>query len=47
MLSGGGCGLGEIVTIQLADGAMLTWTYVTDPEGNVIALQSRPTEHRD
>ena len=26
----------------LAAGARLTWVYVTDPEGNVLELQSRP-----
>jgi hypothetical protein len=24
------------------DGARLTWVYVSDPEGNVLELQSRP-----
>ena len=29
-----------IVTLQTADGRFVTWTYVTDPEGNIIELQS-------
>lgn len=36
----GGCSVGEIVTLQVAPGARVTWCYVTDPEGNVIELQS-------
>jgi SAM-dependent methyltransferase len=28
------------VTVTVADGAQVTWCYVTDPEGNVIELQS-------
>jgi predicted enzyme related to lactoylglutathione lyase len=36
----GGQAVGEIVTLQVATGAKVTWCYVTDPEGNVIELQS-------
>jgi hypothetical protein len=28
------------VTVTLQTGAQVTWCYVTDPEGNVIELQS-------
>ena len=31
---------GQIATMTNAAGARLTWVYVTDPEGNVIELQS-------
>jgi predicted enzyme related to lactoylglutathione lyase len=32
--------VGEIVTLQVATGARVTWCYVTDPEGNILELQS-------
>jgi catechol-2,3-dioxygenase len=28
------------VTLQTADGRLVTWCYLTDPEGNIIELQS-------
>jgi predicted enzyme related to lactoylglutathione lyase len=40
ILQGGGRTVGEIVTLQVATGARNTWCYVTDPEGNIIELQS-------
>ena len=40
VLDGGGKAVGEIVTVQIATGAKVTWCYVTDPEGNIIELQS-------
>jgi predicted enzyme related to lactoylglutathione lyase len=46
VLAAGGAPVGEIVTLTNAAGARLTWVYVTDPEGNVIELQSRPTPAR-
>jgi catechol 2,3-dioxygenase-like lactoylglutathione lyase family enzyme len=42
VLAAGGRPLGEVVTLTNAAGARLTWVYVTDPEGNVLELQSRP-----
>ncbi|MGH6624611.1 MAG: hypothetical protein ACREBN_11585 [Burkholderiaceae bacterium] len=36
----GGRPVGEVVTLTNAARAKLTWVYVTDPEGNVIELQS-------
>ena len=36
----GGRTVGEVVTLQVATGAQVTWCYVTDPEGNIIELQS-------
>jgi len=40
VLTAGGRSVGDVVTLTNAAGARLTWTYVTDPEGNVIELQS-------
>ena len=40
VLQAGGRAIGEIVTLQTATGARVTWCYVTDIEGNVIELQS-------
>lgn len=40
VLAAGGRPVGEIVTLQTATGARVTWCYVTDLEGNVIELQS-------
>jgi len=39
-LSHGGSAVGEIVTLATATDSRVTWCYVTDPEGNVIELQS-------
>lgn len=40
VLAAGGKNIGKVVTLQTADGANVTWCYVTDPEGNVIEFQS-------
>lgn len=40
VLQAGGRPVGEVVTLQVATGARVTWCYVTDPEGNVIELQA-------
>lgn len=40
VLQAGGRAVGEIVTLQIATGPKVTWCYVTDPEGNIIELQS-------
>lgn len=40
VLSRGGRAVGEVVTLQVATGARVTFCYVTDPEGNIIELQS-------
>jgi predicted enzyme related to lactoylglutathione lyase len=40
VLQAGGKAVGEIVTLQVATGAKVTWCYVTDLEGNIIELQS-------
>jgi predicted enzyme related to lactoylglutathione lyase len=40
VLQAGGKPVGEIVTLQVAVEAKVTWCYVTDLEGNIIELQS-------
>jgi catechol 2,3-dioxygenase-like lactoylglutathione lyase family enzyme len=40
VLREGGGSVGEVVTLSTSDGRRVTWTYVTDPEGNVVELQS-------
>jgi predicted enzyme related to lactoylglutathione lyase len=42
VLAAGGRAVGEVVTLTNALGQRLTWVYVTDPEGNILELQSRP-----
>lgn len=36
----GGSTVGEVVALTTSDGRRVTWTYVRDPEGNVLELQS-------
>lgn len=38
--SSGGRAIGEIVTLTTKTGSKVTWCYMTDPEGNIIELQS-------
>jgi catechol 2,3-dioxygenase-like lactoylglutathione lyase family enzyme len=40
LLAAGASPLGQIVTTTIATGEKITWCYVTDPEGNIIELQS-------
>jgi catechol 2,3-dioxygenase-like lactoylglutathione lyase family enzyme len=40
MLAAGGGPVGEVVTLTTATGRRVTWCYITDPEGNIIELQS-------
>ncbi len=40
VLAAGGRPVGEVVTVEVTGGGRVTWCYVTDPEGNVIELQS-------
>ena len=40
VLREGGDAVGSVVTTQTADGRRVTWTYVTDPEGNIVELQA-------
>ena len=39
-LSEGGQAVGDIVTTETADGRQVSWTYVADPEGNIVELQA-------
>ena len=39
-LAEGGSAVGEIVTSRTADGRQVTWTYLADPEGNLVELQA-------
>ena len=45
VLDAGGHQVGEVVTLTNAAGQSLTWVYVTDPEGNLLELQSRPKQN--
>ncbi|MHC1781323.1 MAG: VOC family protein [Anaerolineaceae bacterium] len=40
VLAAGGSAVGEVVSMQNARGATITWCYVTDPEGNILELQA-------
>lgn len=40
VLAAGGSRVGDVVTLTTASGTRVTWCYVTDPEGNVLELQS-------
>jgi predicted enzyme related to lactoylglutathione lyase len=40
VLAEGGSTVGEVVTLTTATGSRVTWCYVTDPEGNIVELQS-------
>jgi catechol 2,3-dioxygenase-like lactoylglutathione lyase family enzyme len=40
VVTDGGSSIGEVVTLQTSDGRRVTWAYVSDPEGNIIELQS-------
>jgi catechol 2,3-dioxygenase-like lactoylglutathione lyase family enzyme len=40
VLAAGGSAIGEVVTVEPADGRRVTWCYVTDPEGNIVELQA-------
>jgi predicted enzyme related to lactoylglutathione lyase len=40
VLAAGGKAVGEVVTLTTSAGRHVTWCYVTDPEGNVLELQS-------
>jgi predicted enzyme related to lactoylglutathione lyase len=46
VLAAGGGIVGEIVTLQTATGARVTFCYLSDPEGNIIELQSWSKENR-
>jgi hypothetical protein len=35
-----GHAVGDVVTLETSDGRRVSWAYATDPEGNIIELQS-------
>lgn len=39
-LAEGGSSVGDVVSTQTADGRVVTWAYVADPEGNIVELQA-------
>jgi catechol 2,3-dioxygenase-like lactoylglutathione lyase family enzyme len=40
VLAAGGTAIGEVVTVTTAKDDRIMWCYVTDPEGNIIELQT-------
>ena len=40
-VAAGGQAVGEIVSLTISESEQVTWCYVTDPEGNIIGLESR------
>src|SRR5262245_52621094 len=40
VLAHGGSAVGDVVTTHVSDDLAITWCYVTDPEGNIVELQS-------
>lgn len=40
VLAAGGAAVAEVVTLSTSEGRQVTWCYVTDPEGNIVELQS-------
>ena len=40
VLAAGGHAFGDVVTMPVADGRRVMFTYVSDPEGNILELQS-------
>lgn len=40
VIAHGGRTVGEIITLATRAGTKVTWCYMTDPEGNIIELQS-------
>jgi catechol 2,3-dioxygenase-like lactoylglutathione lyase family enzyme len=40
VLDAGGGTVGDVVTLETSDSRRVTWCYVTDPEGNIVELQS-------
>jgi predicted enzyme related to lactoylglutathione lyase len=40
IVAAGGSAVGDLVTLTTSTGDKVTWVYVTDPEENVIELQS-------
>lgn len=47
VLEAGGGVVGEVVTTSTSDGRRVTWCYLTDPEGNILELQSWAPDARE
>lgn len=43
VLLAGGKSIGDVISLTTTVGTKVTWCYVTDPEGNIIELQSWST----
>jgi predicted enzyme related to lactoylglutathione lyase len=39
VLDAGGGSVGEVVSVEIAQAGLITFVYLTDPEGNIIELQ--------
>ncbi len=46
VIAASGKSIGDVVTLEVSAGARVTWCYVTDPEGNIIELQSWTSEKK-
>lgn len=44
VLRAGGSPVGDVVTTTISPDLHVTWCYVTDPEGNILELQSRSSQ---
>jgi predicted enzyme related to lactoylglutathione lyase len=44
VLSAGGSAVGTVETISIPGSGTITWTYLRDPEGNIIELQHRKAD---
>lgn len=44
VIAAGGADLGQVVQRTVADVGLLTFVYMTDPEGNIIEIQNWATE---
>jgi predicted enzyme related to lactoylglutathione lyase len=39
VLKAGGNSVGDIVTVEIPGVGLITWAYVTDPEGNIVEIK--------
>ena len=46
-LEAGATAVGTVETVTIAGGVTIAWTYVRDPEGNIVELQHRKTDATD
>jgi len=46
VLAAGGSGVGSTESVAIDGAGRITWTYVRDPEGNIIELQRRESDER-